>query len=271
MNLWDMLKVSKGISFSDPMAVIWGKRCSKQMQELSGALPLTFVSCAGYLKDYRIYGNTIQDGTPTPDNPVEVLGCGEYDSELNGYKISVTVANGTEAVTTPVYIGSEPLHKIGNYADYVDYKRGVVVRRIYKLVLTGNETVYKDSVNNTLNISCKSDIITVFCTHFRNTNVIPSIDKRHGYAFIRNNVDKLYFGTILSLENFKSFLAEQYTNGTPVTVWYVLKKTKEELLEDLLPIQTIKGTNILTVDTEVQPSEMYIKGKIKPIGGNEND
>ena len=77
--------------------------------------------------------------------------------------------------------------------------------------------------------------------------------------------------SIMPIEDFKSFLSTQYEAGTPVTVWYVLAEPEEEPLENLLPIQTIKGTNILTADTTVQPSEMYIKGKIKPIGGNEND
>ncbi|MBR0483927.1 MAG: hypothetical protein IJJ69_04005, partial [Oscillospiraceae bacterium] len=62
------------------------------IDEISGSVPLSFMSRGGYLKDYRIYGNTVQNGTPAPETPVEVQGCGEYDVELNGYKIPVTVS-----------------------------------------------------------------------------------------------------------------------------------------------------------------------------------
>ena len=84
MNLWDMFKASKGIPVSDPMAMLWGYQYRKKhsLSEISGVLPLDFTSRGEYLKDYRIYGNTIQDGTPTPDNPVEVVGCGGTEAAL---------------------------------------------------------------------------------------------------------------------------------------------------------------------------------------------
>ena len=51
---------------------------------------------AGKLENLRIYGNSIQNGTPTPDNPVEIQSVGELvtdtnDSNYGKYKIPVTV------------------------------------------------------------------------------------------------------------------------------------------------------------------------------------
>lgn len=63
----------------------------------SGVPPITLQKCKGvddgkYLLDYKIYGNSIQDGTPTPDTPVEIESVGEYDEEIGKYKIPVKVS-----------------------------------------------------------------------------------------------------------------------------------------------------------------------------------
>ena len=65
-------------------------------RETSGTVPLTINGIGKDLKDWSITGNTVQNGTLTPENPVEVLGCGDYDSETGLYKIPVaTSADGT--------------------------------------------------------------------------------------------------------------------------------------------------------------------------------
>jgi len=70
----------------------------------------------------------------------------------------------------------------------------------------------------------------------------------------------------------KAYLASEYAAGTPVTVWYVLETPTEGIVNEPLykigdyadelttttPIPTAKGSNTLTVDTTVQPSEVSI-------------
>lgn len=260
-----------------------GRLLFKNWNEIQGSFPLQFKSYADYLKDYRIYGNIVQNGTPTPETPVEVQGVGEYDAELNCYKIPVTVSNGTNSVTTPVYIGSEPLYKIGDYADYVDFKRGVVVRKIRKIVLKGEENnnyvkpIYRVPISlgltkaampiNTLLI-CASHYITNESSEdskdFKDVHTIRCSSNYNAAWFF---IPKSFFSGEINKENcisqFKAYLATQYSSGTPVTVWYVIDEPQEEPLENLLPIQTIKGSDVLTADTTVQPSEIYIKGKIR--------
>ena len=58
-------------------------------KELSGIPPLSFTAKGKPLTAWSITGNTVQNGTLTPENPVEVLGCGDYDSETGLYKIPV--------------------------------------------------------------------------------------------------------------------------------------------------------------------------------------
>lgn len=49
----------------------------------TGALPAVLTGTkAGYLHKYKIYGNTEQTGTPTPENPIEPCECGEKTANL---------------------------------------------------------------------------------------------------------------------------------------------------------------------------------------------
>lgn len=403
MRLWDLMKASKGIPVSDPMAMLWGYQYQQKhgVSEISGVPPLHFTSRGEHLLDYRIYGNTVQDGTPTPENPAEVQGVGEqtenlfdkdvavvynayitrggkwyyandsrsvrirvkpntqytlstegrytifrilemqsdvvpteqdcfpqmqsilivygenqshytfrtsgnakyivFQSNLSvvnnwlnelmlvegnsirsdyipyGYKIPVVATNGTETVTTPVYIGSEPLHKIDNYADYVDFERGVVIRQIKKMAYTGEDdlivsiTLRQNTSRIGLNTRPKAINIgnvvglNIRCDRFSPTDIYGT--DIMGVEQIRSSVF-LSFPSSVGITSFSTanaYFAEQYEAGTPVTVWYILAEPEEEPLENLLPIQTIKGTNILTVGTTVQPSNIWIKGKIKAI------
>ena len=106
----EIAEVYGGIGESDPIYF--------KQREMVGTSPMQFKALGLPLKDYRIYGETLQDGTPSPDMPVDVVGVGEWDSASNSYKLPVTTTNGTDTVSTPIYIGSEPLHRIGEYADY---------------------------------------------------------------------------------------------------------------------------------------------------------
>jgi hypothetical protein len=48
----------------------------------TGTLPTTLQTVAGYLAGYKIWGNTVQTGTPTPENPIMPSGCGERTGNL---------------------------------------------------------------------------------------------------------------------------------------------------------------------------------------------
>ena len=61
----------------DLTSYLLGKAASGGIQEITGTLPLYVRSRASQiLKNYIIYGESVQDGTPTPEEPVEVTGLG---------------------------------------------------------------------------------------------------------------------------------------------------------------------------------------------------
>ena len=63
------------------------------VKTIQGPAPLNIRALARPLDDYLISGNTLQDGTPTPDAPVDVVGCGVRTGNL--FDKDVYLHNGT--------------------------------------------------------------------------------------------------------------------------------------------------------------------------------
>lgn len=92
-SMYDVLKASKGIHVDDTFAELWGRKLSNAytVATYSGTLPATLRTVRGYLVSYKIYGNAIQAGTPTPENPIVPNGCGERT--VNLYNINTKDIN----------------------------------------------------------------------------------------------------------------------------------------------------------------------------------
>ncbi len=138
--------------------------------------------------DYKIYGNSVQDGIPYTENPIEIQSVGDLVTEGEYSEkycvLIVTSGENQKLITTPIYL-NEPLRKIGDYADVIDFRRGAVERKIKKIVFDGSETFQLNRI-----CICNKDITTV--------------------------------------ESFKEHLTEQYDVGTPVTVYYSLAEPTTE-------------------------------------------
>ena len=106
-------------------------KVAERTVELSGIPPLSFTAKGKPLTAWSITGNTVQNGTPTPENPVEVQAVGDYDTATGKYKIPITTKSedGSESITTPIYL-DKLLYKIGDYADSINYAEQKVERRI---------------------------------------------------------------------------------------------------------------------------------------------
>lgn len=82
---------------------------------LKGTSPLTFKALGQPLKEWKIYGETVQVGVPSPDNPADVQGCGDRTENLFDYK---TMADGIK----DYYIDENGVltHYVGwNVSDYI--------------------------------------------------------------------------------------------------------------------------------------------------------
>ena len=189
------------------------------------------------------------------DNAMLNLGSEALPYEPYGYKLPPTV-NGTEY---PIYLGQVE-----------------TTRRIKKLVLTGEEywQLWNGNYYSSV-IDRKGAISTILCTHFINASggITYSIDSSSGLKIASAAVP-----FVTSVADLKTWLAAQYANGTPVTVWYVLATPETAVVNEPLmkigdyadtvsfaqagvTIPTVNGANVLDMASPVKPSEVYIKGK----------
>lgn len=352
-------------------------------------LPLNLERSAGkYLRDYKLHGNSIQNGTPTPDTPVEVQSVGHigknkfnintitkgkyiyrangnvatnnyfdlsdyievhedftiswdsdsnyfqiniayYDKDKNvistdgvgkhvyfytftvpegtcyvrfSYSVKLSVSGGTVDVTreniqleigsertdyepyhyvipvttqgldkekiTNIYL-DEPLRKIGDYADYIDFKNKKVVRQIYEYTVTGQEAFANAFGTNIFDVQKifneKPFIAGVGMSNYYKYNAIQSglnNGTSHGefclqksgswhHLFIKNT-------NYSNASDFKTYLQTLYSNGNPVKIYFPLATPTEETI-DLPSIPTFKNTNTLEVGTTIEPSNIEVQ------------
>lgn len=182
-----------------------------------------------------------------------------------GYKIPITCAG----QTVPVYLGEVP-----------------TVRRVKKLVLTGAESW----INNSNKACCvlyladegyyTSYNSLIICTHMEiasHQGILYNKLVDYGITFGGNSADRICIRNkdCEPVADFKAWLASEYAAGHPVTVWYVLATPTTGIVNEPLckigdyadelsstdaavTIPTAKGSNTLTADTPIPPSEMSI-------------
>ena len=349
------------------------------------------------LRDYRIYGNSIQDGTPSPDNPVEIRSVGEYDEATSKYKISVEVSydnrnlfdetklidlgfelqddgryyikstqnlviweniegisgrlnirfkyeyattgpgfslqtfytDGTSKwgvgitddsktvdkvqlsksaerdnwisdvlITTDIASNDyephipaqthdifldEPLRKCGEYADYIDFKNGKVVRNTAKGYVTKASFIHSKKTNHccmtverTVSPLANTPVLSVSFPNASNRwdatfESIFTHSGLNGYTYLKVNWNRLgliYDGTTVYVEGDETQTALTDTQIANYFTNYLnnLSEEQKELLcvipatetiiENLPTIQPHKGTNKIKVKTAIQPSQV---------------
>ena len=270
MSFYDILKAAKvGGNLPSYYETLFARKlpCSKfawQETTLSGVPPLSFSAKGTALSAYSVTGNLSQTGTPTPTQPVTPEECGDLvttGEHAGEYAIPLSVSG----TSYPLYL-SEPLRKIGDYADTVD-SSGVVTRRIKRLVLTGSETFTQTVIS--------SGYVYGYAPEFppNKWSTAENIISTHYKAEFANRNGNIYFsGSQLMIDDFrydtttdfKQFLADENTAGHPVCVWYVLASPVTETTT-APTITPSAGSNTLTVGTTLAPSEVSITGKIKEV------
>lgn len=214
--------------------------------------------------DYKIYGNSVQNGTPATDTPIDIQSVGDLvtdtASEYYGkYDISLYVGG---VLTTHIYLNA-PLRKVGNSADYIDFKTQKVVRYIKEQTFDGSEAWnYRDS-DNLLHVSAPGLASSAYCvsTHFLDENRKDS--STTPYLRSVTNVLRLYQhpSNMLwsSAAEFKAFLTAQKTAGTPLIVDYILSEPTEESISAAnFSLMEADSVNI-SAGTDTAPSKIDLE------------
>ena len=113
MNYFDIIKASSGVPVDDPWAMLWAQSLSGDwpVTELTGELPLIFLSGGSVLVDYRIYGTSEGAGVETK-------------TKIFGWRVDPSVSNPAQAITylgdavgkIPAAMGAETF----SYGDWSD-------------------------------------------------------------------------------------------------------------------------------------------------------
>lgn len=168
--------------------------------------------------------------------------------------------------TTNIYL-DEPLRKIGDYSDYIDFINSKVVKNIGSKVYNGSENGWYISGKAVKIRLADADLTNIselynfsgslgnlaYCDYFKQeipqtlyTSGSSRVDVGFGIAVNPSTSAGLFFANNnISLADFKTWLT---TNNT--TVDYVLATPTEEDIE-LPNINLIEGKNIITIGTEV--------------------
>lgn len=162
-----------------------------------------------------------------------------------------------EPTITNIYL-DEPLYKIGDHADYIDFEKQKVIRKIYKKILTGTESwtkptpsVYAISrgyVKPAYNYETR---INVLCNHL----TAESSNYEIGCGVTSNNLIINYDNGIMGISTWKQLLKDLYKANTPIIIYYV-RAEYEETAITVPELPTLKDTTIYVVDTTVQPSNI---------------
>ena len=187
-----------------------------------------------YLVGLRIFGKTTQDGTPTPDAPVDLVSVGDGGS----ITVNVTGKNDAQSMTiaTPNGLPGIPVASDGNYIDVngqpwvcdeIDFARGVYVKRVSVKKFNGTEA-YAD-------YSADTGVVSAQLIH-RPTTKSLCTHGTHGTEYFWANDDFVgfrvaHFG-VTTLSGFLALLAEQYEAGNPVTIRFAMNTPIETPLSE---------------------------------------
>ena len=263
--------------------------CGETATEASG-YPLTLQNArAGKLIGYKIYGNSAQDGTPSPESPVDVKSVGDLITDTASayygkYRIRLNATNGTDIKITDIYL-AEPLRKVGSAVDYIDFANGRVVRNVKKYKFS--DYIAIDYYSN--RIAPEKWNTTVIALHFK--------DKKPtgGYDILSQNSMCNYFGNVGPMNAYTQAKAVHgtysdhptmstvyidigsennlYTQENPITNWqnwsnaYIVSVLQTPIIETVtLPKIIVPSGNVdITAETETKPSNINVIYKAKRI------
>ena len=135
------------------------------------------------------------------------------------------------------------LFGIDTYKDILNLATGAITRKIKKLVFDGTENWLSSSSDASKHYISElspdymrmENAITYICSHysaFPQTNSATSVPNLQMSMSYSTATQRLYIAdsNYTTDADFKAYLAQQYANGTPVTVWYVLTESKTETI-----------------------------------------
>ena len=184
-----------------------------------------------------------------------------FSNDGTTYPYEIGSVNLWHENTTNIYL-NEQLRKVGDYADYIDYKNKKVVRNVGTKILNGSESwqsyIFGDSSTNTylVNIDKMSKgTRQPFLSNLFATNLYYSssgqLDNTITFGFVTSSIYVKY-NSVSNTEEFKTFLS----NNNLKIVFGLVEPTEETI--NMPEISTFDGTTTISSETEIEPSEIKV-------------
>ena len=189
---------------------------------------------------------------------------------FDNYKVKIQLEEGSTATDYVPYVEpktyniylDEPLRKVGNYADSIDYASGKIIRNVKELVFTGNETwnmenlSYGSNFYTMLSDAMAGNSYKIYSNRFE-YKTDGALSENYSCRISSSGNLNMRYSEITSATNFQEFLK---TNNT--TVVYALKTPIEETID--LPEITVSSlyTNY-EILTDVGPSNFTYEVEVK--------
>lgn len=138
-NYKDIERIFAGGSIQKEILKVWSTEADEyvfeawRVLEMEGPLPLSIRANGEPIIDYRIYGNAEQTGTPTPENPADIVGCGERTDNLfdkDAVVMGGLSADGSIGINTSIYV-----------SDYIRVNPNMVYTATYLIIAYWGRTV----------------------------------------------------------------------------------------------------------------------------------
>lgn len=281
-----------------------GRLLFKNWNEIQGSLLLTFKSYADYIKDYRIYGTstpTTSAGLPgvgvRTENTVDGY---KIPVNVNGKNLYTPITEETPNAKLwplqeetfmgqPVYRGDTDWSGVGNE---IVLPLGYVTMSIYYRIPNSSTPAYlqaylyfyttqdtdlpqsgfvliNDGEWHRASLRAKINTLTPRRCRFEKRGrfdidiscmQIETGSTATEYEPYSNMVTPIYIGS-------EPLYADEYISFSEQKIYRKINNilTPTEPPVRLPALQTLSGTKILTADTTVQPSMIYLKGKIKSL------
>lgn len=223
-------------------------------------ITITDASNRGF-RSIRVFGKTTQNGTPTPDAPVELVSVGNSGSitvSVTGEDVkSMTIAtpNGLPGIPANSASGQQWIR------DEIDFGRGVYVQRVRIKAFNGTEGWDYSSAGGYFilahSILGSANIGLPCCSHFSRGTTSAS-----GVLFV-GEAGFAFYHSSASVSEWKAFLAERYASGTPVKLAYALKAPIEtplsaEELAAFSALHTYRGNTVVSNDAGAYMDLEYV-------------
>lgn len=196
--------------------------------------------------------------------------------------IDIMLNSGSEALLFDSIGKLEVIIESNDEKRHLILDRTQSTRRIKKLVFDGTEewalnttALPPNKYFSITNNEALSGVMPI-CTHYTGSNsadwrniplnaITVSLYSSSNLRTVINTGE-----TYSTIEDFKTYLAQQYTAGTPVTVWYVLETETTGIVNEPLmkiddyadsisaSIPTTDGANTINVPTALQPSSVDV-------------